>query len=172
MTTRQQGAPAAVAGSFPDRDIVATLPLAETVRLLTGADNWRTRGDPGIGLRPRVTSDGPSGVRGTVLDERHPSASLPCPSALGATWDGELVGRLATALGAEARSKGVDILLCPTVNLMRTPLGGRGFEFFAEDPVLAARLAVAYVPGIPSGTALAAPAGPTSHSTATPTWPG
>ena len=122
--------------------------MAEKVRLLTGADSWRTYGNATIGLRPMVTSDGPAGVRGTVRDERHPSASLPCPSALGATWDDELVGRLATALGLEARSKGVDILLAPTVNLMRTPLGGRGFEFFAEDPVLTACLAAAYVRGV------------------------
>jgi beta-glucosidase len=138
-------APAAL-GS--DRDIVAALPLAEKVRLLTGADSWWTHGKPEIGLRPMLTSDGPAGVRGTVRDERHPSASLPCPSAAGATWDAELVQRLATALGTEAKSKGVDILLAPTVNLMRTPLGGRGFEFFAEDPVLTARLATAYVRGV------------------------
>jgi beta-glucosidase len=97
-----------------------------------------------------VTSDGPAGVRGTTKDERRPSACLPCPSALGATWDADLVFRLAAALGAEARSKGVDILLAPTVNLMRTPLGGRGFECFAEDPVLTARLASAYVRGVQS----------------------
>jgi len=83
-------------------------------------------------------------------DERSPSACLPCPSALGATWDPELVYRLAAALGTEARSKGVDVLLAPTVNLMRTPLGGRGFEFFAEDPVLTAVLAVGYVRGVQS----------------------
>lgn len=155
MTSQPQGAPATPAGApaimaglFSDRDIVTALPVAEKVRLLTGADSWRTHGHPGIGLRPMITSDGPAGVRGTGRDERNPSASLPCPSALGATWDDELVGRLATALGVEARSKGVDILLAPTVNLMRTPLGGRGFEFFAEDPVLAARLAVAYVRGL------------------------
>jgi len=139
-------APAAALGS--DRDIVAALPLAEKVRLLTGADSWWTHGKPEIGLRPMLTSDGPAGVRGTVRDERYPSASLPCPSAAGATWDAELVQRLATALGTEAKSKGVDILLAPTVNLMRTPLGGRGFEFFAEDPVLTARLATAYVRGV------------------------
>ena len=161
MTTHPHGAPAFTAGApatprdrdtaatpSSDRDIVAALPVAAKVRLLTGADSWRTHGDPGIGLRPMVTSDGPAGVRGTVRDERHPSASLPSPSALGATWDDELVGRLTNALGKEARSKGVDILLAPTVNLMRTPLGGRGFEFFAEDPVLTARLAVAYVRGL------------------------
>jgi len=165
MTTHPNGAPATTAGAPPapsapptldrrppgpaaDREIVAALPVAAKVRLLTGADSWRTHGDPGIGLRPMVTSDGPAGVRGTRRDERYPSASLPCPSALGATWDPELVGRLATALGTEARSKGVDILLAPTVNLMRTPLGGRGFEFFAEDPVLTARVAAAYVRGL------------------------
>jgi beta-glucosidase-like glycosyl hydrolase len=145
MTTRQQGAPAA---RFSDDDVVAALPVAAKVRLLTGADNWRTNGDPGIGLWSMVTSDGPAGVRGTTRDERHPSASLPCPSALGATWDDELVGRLAAVLGAETRSKGVDILLAPTLNLMRTLLGGRRFEFFAEDPVLTARMAVAYVRGL------------------------
>jgi beta-glucosidase len=148
MTTQQQGAPATPAGSFSACDIISALPVAEKVRLLTGEDSWRTRGNPGIGLRPMVASDGPAGVRGTDRDERHPSASLPCPSALGATWDYELVGRLAAALGVEAASKGVDILLAPTLNLMRTPLGGRGFEFFAEDPVLTARLAVAYVRGL------------------------
>jgi len=97
-----------------------------------------------------VTSDGPNGVRGVTKDERHPSACLPSPSALGATWDVDLVYRVAAALGAEARSKGVDVLLAPTVNLMRTPLGGRGFEFFAEDPVLTAGLASAYVRGVQS----------------------
>ena len=133
-----------------DRTVAAGLPLAEKVRLLTGANNWETHGHPGIGLRPMVTSDGPAGVRGTTRDERSPSTSLPSPSALGATWDAALVGRLAAALGVEARSKGVDILLGPTVNLVRTPLGGRGFEFFSEDPVLTARLASAYVRGLQS----------------------
>ncbi len=130
------------------RSLVATLSVTEKVRLLTGADSWRTHASPAIGLRQMVTSDGPAGVRGTTKDERRPSASLPCPSALGATWDSDLVHQVALALGTEARSKGVNILLAPTVNIMRTPLGGRGFEFFAEDPVLAARLAAAYVRGV------------------------
>ena len=129
---------------------IAALPVEEKVRLLTGADAWRTYGARSLGLRPLITSDGPAGVRGITLDDRNPSASLPCPSALGATWDSELVLELAAALGTEARSKGVDILLAPTINLMRTPLGGRGFECFSEDPVLAARIAVAYVRGVQS----------------------
>jgi beta-glucosidase len=133
-----------------EHSLVARLSLAEKVRLLTGADSWRTHECAAIGLRSMVTSDGPAGVRGTTKDERKPSACLPCPSALGATWDPELVYQLASALGAEASSKGVDVLLAPTVNLMRSPLGGRGFEFFAEDPVLTAVLAASYVRGVQS----------------------
>jgi len=124
------------------------LSLDRRVRLLTGADNWRTAADPGLGLRPMAFSDGPAGVRGIAMDERAPSSSLPCPSALGATWDPALVGEVAAALGAEARGKDIDVLLAPTIHLMRTPLGGRGFECFSEDPVLTAAIAVAYVRGV------------------------
>jgi beta-glucosidase len=133
-----------------ERSQLAALPLHEKVRLLSGAGSWHTHGCPALGLRPLVTSDGPAGVRGTALDEASPSSSLPCPSALGATWDPDLVGELAAALGAEARAKQVDILLAPTINLMRTPLSGRGFECFSEDPELTARIAVAYVKGVQS----------------------
>jgi beta-glucosidase len=131
-----------------ERGLLAALSLDDKVRLLTGADNWRTQPLPGIGLVPMVVSDGPAGVRGVTLDERNPSGSLPCPSALGATWDPGLVGEVAEALGAEARSKGVNVLLAPTINMMRTPLGGRGFESFGEDPVLVAGIAVGYVRGL------------------------
>src|SRR5580700_10552894 len=147
MTTQMSG----------ERSQLAALPLDDKVRLLTGEDSWRIPGCDALGLRPMVTSDGPSGVRGTTLDESNPSSCLPCPSALGATWDAELVGELAAALGAEARGKGVDVLLAPTINLMRTPLGGRGFECFAEDPVLTAVLAVAFVRGV-QGAGVAATA--------------
>ena len=133
-----------------ERVLLAALSVQDKVRLLTGAANWRTHGVPAIGLRPMIVSDGPSGVRGVTKDERHPSTCLPCPSALGATWDTELVAELAAALGAEARGKGVDVLLAPTINLMRTPLGGRGFECFSEDPVLTARMAVAFITGVQS----------------------
>jgi beta-glucosidase len=133
-----------------ERSRVAALPVDHKVHLLTGADSWRTHGADALGLRPMIMSDGPAGVRGITMDERKPSASFPCPSGLGATWDTGLVHELATALGAEARSKGVDVLLAPTLNLMRTPLGGRGFEFFSEDPELTARIAVSYVRGVQS----------------------
>ena len=129
---------------------LAGFSLDARVRLLTGADNWRTAGDATAVLRPMAFSDGPAGVRGIAMDERAPSSSLPCPSAIGATWDPGLVAEVAAALGAEARGKGIDVLLAPTIHLMRTPLGGRGFECFAEDPVLTARIAVAYVRGVQS----------------------
>ena len=123
-----------VPGSAPDRDLLAALSLDDKVRLLTGADNWRTCPLPGIGLRAMVVSDGPAGVRGVTMDERNPAASLPCSSALGATWDPGLVQALAAALGAEARSKGVDVMLAPTINVMRTPLGGRGLRVVRRGP--------------------------------------
>ena len=146
--TDAAGQPGAAIGTVTDASLVAMLTVAEKVLLLTGADSWRIQGAAALGLRPMTTSDGPAGARGVIKDERFPSSSLPCPSALGATWDTALVREVAAALGAEARSKGIDVLLGPTINLMRTPLGGRGFECFAEDPVLTAVLAVEYVRGL------------------------
>src|SRR6266571_1428004 len=146
--TGRAGAQTNTAPATGDADLLATLTLHEKVLLLTGADSWSTQGADLLSLRPMIMSDGPAGARGVLLDERHPSSSLPCPSALGATWDPGLVHELAAALGAEARSKGINVLLGPTINLMRSPLGGRGFECFAEDPVLTAEIAVAYVTGV------------------------
>src|ERR1700694_1671938 len=84
--------------------LVARLSLEQKVRLLTGADGWVLHGASNIGLRPMVLSDGPAGVRGTRFDPADPSTSLPCPVALAATWDVELVEEIATALGKEERS--------------------------------------------------------------------
>jgi beta-glucosidase len=131
-----------------DSGLVGRLSLEQKVRLLTGADGWRLFGESALGLRPIVLSDGPAGVRGTRFDPARPSSSLPCPVALGATWDEQLVHDLALALGSEARARGVDVLLAPTMNIVRTPLSGRGFECFSEDPLLTARVAVAYVRGL------------------------
>jgi beta-glucosidase len=128
--------------------LLAALSIEQKARLLTGADAWTLHGEPSIGLRPMVFSDGPAGVRGAALDPSDPSSSLPCPVALGATWDEPLTCELAAELGREARSKGVDVLLAPMVNIVRTPLSGRGFECFSEDPVLTTRIAVGYVRGL------------------------
>jgi beta-glucosidase len=135
-------------GELPDYQ---SLPLDDRITLLTGTDTWHTAGNPAIGLRPLTVSDGPAGVRGAAMDERVPAASLPCPSALGATWDPQLVAVVAGQLAREARSKGIDVLLGPTINMMRTPLGGRGFECFSEDPLLTAQIAAGYVTGLQDG---------------------
>ncbi len=131
-----------------ESSLVARLTLEQKVRLLTGADSWSLYGESAVGLRPMVLSDGPAGVRGIRFDSNNPSSSLPCPVALAATWDERLVHDLALALGHEARAKGVDVLLGPTVNIVRTPLSGRGFECFSEDPLLTSRMAVAFVRGV------------------------
>src|SRR5215469_13736352 len=149
-STVSEASPAPDTGAPAEQDLLAALSVPDKVRLLTGAANWRTHGSPALGLRPMILSDGPSWARGVTKDERRPSTSLPCPSACGATWDTGLITELAAALGAEARGKGVDVLLAPTINLMRTPLAGRGFEFFSEDPVLTARIAVAFITGLQS----------------------
>src|SRR3954447_22977624 len=105
-------------------------------RLLTGADFWSLREAPEIGLRRIVVSDGPAGVRGESWDERSPSANVPSPTALAASWDPTRVEQLGRLLPSETRRKGVDFLLAPTINLHRTPYGGRHFECFSEDPEL------------------------------------
>ncbi|MGW3287669.1 beta-glucosidase [Streptomyces sp. NPDC001002] len=130
---------------------LGALTLEQKVRLLTGADFWSLHPEPAVGLRRLVVSDGPAGVRGELWDERSPSANVPSPTALAATWDEPLIERLGGLLAHEARGKGVDVLLAPTVNLHRTPYGGRHFECFSEDPLLTARIGVAYVRGVQDG---------------------
>jgi beta-glucosidase len=125
--------------------LVARLSLEQKVRLLTGQDWWTLFPEPAIGLRSVALSDGPVGVRGTKHDETDPSANLPSATAIAASWDLALVTRLAELLAAEARRKGIDVVLGPTVNLHRSPRGGRHFECYSEDPLLTARLGTAYV---------------------------
>ncbi|MGZ4396796.1 MAG: beta-glucosidase [Gaiellaceae bacterium] len=128
--------------------LLRSLPLERKVTLLTGADGWGLHAEPSIGLRRIVVSDGPAGVRGEAWDERDTSVSVPSPTALAASWNEDLVGRIGALLASEARRKGVDVVLAPTVNLHRSPLGGRHFECYSEDPLLSARIGIAYVRGL------------------------
>src|SRR4051812_7383421 len=127
---------------------LAALTLERKVRLLTGADFWAMYAEPAAGLRRLVTSDGPAGGRGERWDERPPSANVPSPTALAATWAEPRIERLGDLLAAECGRKGVDVLLAPTVNLHRSPYGGRHFECFSEAPLLTARIGIAYVHGL------------------------
>lgn len=136
---------------------LARLSLEEKVHLLTGDGFWTLRPLPRIGLRRIVMSDGPSGVRGTRWDERDTSLLFPNPSALAATWDPALAERIGRLNGAQAREKGVHVQLAPTLNLHRTPLGGRHFENYSEDPLLTARIGAAFVRGVQSAGVAATP---------------
>ncbi len=127
---------------------VDKLSIEEKVRLLTGEDFWTTYALPNIGLRKMVVSDGPSGVRGELWDERSPSLSLPSATAFASTWDRDVLGQVGEVMAHEARSKNVDVVLGPTINLHRSPLGGRHFEAYSEDAVLSGKLASAFVNGI------------------------
>ncbi len=127
---------------------LAALSLEEKVQLLTGRDFWTTWPIEKIGLRRILFSDGPSGVRGETWDERDPSLNLPSATALASSWDPDIARRYGAAAAVEARRKGVDVVLGPTINLHRSPLGGRHFEAFSEDPVLTADLAASYVNGV------------------------
>ncbi|TDT31431.1 beta-glucosidase [Streptomyces sp. BK208] len=130
-----------------DRLLGKLTPQARAL-LPNGATTWRTRAEPAVGLRELVMSDGPAGVRGEAWDERNTSILLPSASALAATWDEALVERLGGLLATEARRKGVDVLLAPTLNLHRSPLGGRHFECLSEDPELTGRIGAALVRGV------------------------
>ncbi|WP_280436216.1 beta-glucosidase family protein [Nocardia carnea] len=126
-------------------ELLAELDLDGKLRLISGAGLFRMAGDPTLGITEMPISDGPSGVRGENWDERDPSVSLPSGTAIAATWDPALLTEIGALIAAEARRKGVYAVLGPTINLHRSPLGGRHFECFSEDPLLTAEMADAYV---------------------------
>ena len=128
--------------------LVGELTLEEKVSLLAGEDWWHVPAVERLGIPPLKVSDGPAGVRGAHMSGGPSSSSFPCGTALGATWDPALTYEVGKALAAELRSKGASVLLAPTVNLHRTPLAGRNFECFSEDPFLTATLSSAYIRGV------------------------
>ncbi len=131
------------------RDLISALTLDEKAMLTAGRDLWSTPPIERLGLPAVGLTDGPNGARGMGLPGVGVTASActPCGAGLGASWDVELVERVGALIGREARAKGCHVLLAPTVNIHRSPLGGRTFEAFSEDPLLSGRLAVAYIRG-------------------------
>jgi beta-glucosidase len=124
------------------------LGLEAKVAILSGQDTWTLPALPEIGLTSVVMSDGPVGVRGVTWSAADPSIALPSPTALAATWDPQLARQAGRLLGQEARRKRVHVLLAPTVNLHRSPLGGRHFECYSEDPLLTGEIGTGYVAGV------------------------
>jgi beta-glucosidase len=131
-------------------ELLEKLTLDEKASLTAGADSWHSAAIPRLGVPALVLSDGPSGARGVHMSDGATSASFPCGTALAATWNPELVERVGAAIAEDARTKGVHVLLGPTVNLHRSPLAGRNFECYSEDPHLSARVAVAFIRGVQS----------------------
>ena len=137
------------------------LTLLQAAALLSGASAWDSRAIPAANVPSFVMSDGPHGVRRQLGDADHlgiaqaeKATCFPTASALAATWNPELARDMGEALGLEARSLGVDVLLGPGLNIKRSPLCGRNFEYFSEDPILAGTMAAGLVDGIQStGTA-------------------
>ncbi|KAJ6020500.1 hypothetical protein N7540_006004 [Penicillium herquei] len=120
---------------------IEELTLGEKVALTAGRDFWHTAPIPRLNIPSLRMSDGPNGVRGTRFFNGVPAACMPCATALGATWDTELLSQVGSLMGDEAIAKGAHIVLGPTINIQRSPLGGRGFESFSEDGTLSGTLA-------------------------------
>ncbi len=139
----------------PGRDvegILAGLTLDEKAALTAGHDLWSTTGVERLGIpRVRVT-DGPNGARGSSFlgSGTATAVCVPCGSALGATWDPALIERVGEMLGDETLTKACRVLLAPTVNIHRSPLAGRNFECYSEDPLLSGTIAAAFVRGVQS----------------------
>jgi len=129
--------------------IIATLTLDEKVSLLSGFNSWYTNKIEKKGIPSIKMSDGPNGVRGDSNSGKS-SACFPCAISIGSSWDLSLIKDIGIALGEEAQAKDVDVLLGPTINIHRHPLGGRHFESFSEDPFLTGKIATNYVQGVQS----------------------
>lgn len=144
--------------------LLAALTVEEKASLVSGQGFWWTRKVERLGIPSIMVSDGPHGLRKQDKTDDHvglggsvPATCFPTASALGSSWDVELVHRVGVALGEEARAEDVAVVLGPGINIKRSPLCGRNFEYLAEDPLLAGELGAAMVHGIQSqgvGTSL------------------
>ncbi len=157
MTQAPEVRRAAQAGSEPIdvQAVLAELTLEEKASLCLGSDFWHTAAVERLGIAKIMVSDGPHGLRAQLDEADHvglagsvPATCFPTASALGSSWDPELFGLVGEALAAEARRWGVAVVLGPGINMKRSPLCGRNFEYLSEDPYLAGELSVAMVQGI------------------------
>ncbi len=131
-------------------DLLERLTIDEKIVLLSGSDNWHTAGVERVGIGRVKVTDGPNGARGDSMASGTPAVCLPAAVSLAATFDPALVEELGRLLGRETRRKASQLLLAPTINIARHPIGGRNFECFGEDPFLTSALGVAYVEGVQS----------------------
>lgn len=135
--------------------LLEQLTLEEKISLLAGKDFWHTVPIPRLNIPSIRVSDGPNGIRGTKFFNAIPSNCFPCGTALAATFDKELLHIVGKMMGKEAIMKGAHVILGPTCNIVRSPLGGRDFESYSEDPVLSGHAASYIIQGIQSEKVLA-----------------
>ncbi len=136
--------------------LAAALTLDEKIGMIHGAQLFQTKGVERLGIPPLKMSDGPMGVRQEFFPDSWQAVGLtddyvtylPCNSALAATWNRKLAREVGKVLGAEARGRGKDVILAPGINIKRSPLCGRNFEYFSEDPCLTGEMAAAFVQGV------------------------
>jgi beta-glucosidase len=144
------------------QSIIASMTLEEKAALCTGASAWSTTPVERLGVPEMIVADGPHGIRRvpdihSMALHSLPATCFPPASCSASTWDVELMGQLGEALAEEAIALHVGVVLGPGVNMKRSPLGGRNFEYFSEDPYLAGELAVNFINGVQSkgvGTSL------------------
>ncbi len=137
-------------------ELTGKLTLDEKIGMVHGAELFSTKGVERLGIPPLKMSDGPMGVRQEFQPTTWQTVGLsddyvtylPCNSALASTWNRELAYETGSVLGEEARGRGKDVILGPGVNIKRSPLCGRNFEYFSEDPYLAKEMAVPYIQGV------------------------
>lgn len=145
------------------RDLVSRMTLEEKIALTIGRDFWTSHGVERLGIAPISLNDGPHGLRKPAISTEVglgtslPSTCFPTAAALAASWDTALVEEVGRAIGEECQALDVQVVLGPGINIKRTPLGGRSFEYYSEDPLLAGELGSAFVAGVQSqgvGTSL------------------
>ena len=142
--------------------VVAKLTRAEKVALCSGQSFWQLKAIERLGIPSLFITDGPHGVRkqrgqGINLENTVPATCFPTAVTLASSWDRELLYAVGEAIGAEARAEQVSVVLGPGANIKRSPLGGRNFEYFSEDPYASSQLATAFITGVQSqgvGTSL------------------
>jgi beta-glucosidase len=127
--------------------VFARLAQPEKIQLMSGGSSFGTAALPRVGVPALRFADGPNGVRS---NDDEPATVFPTGVAVAATWNPDLAGKMGEAIGQEARALGVHVLLGPNVNMQRTPLAGRNFESYSEDPYLAGRIGTGFVRGVQS----------------------
>ncbi len=143
--------------TFDVDHVLSQLTLAEKAALVSGADLWHTVAVERLGVPAIMCSDGPHGLRAQLEGQDHggllasqPATCFPTASAIASSWDAELIREVGGAIGREARHFNVSVVLGPGVNMKRSPLCGRNFEYLSEDPYLAGELGLALVEGVQS----------------------